>query len=71
MTRMMMSESEELMLGSYPPSTKPHTFEFPKWEYSEAPKGMMYRGKYKVVNSFIDSDGNNHLSFDYELTISK
>lgn len=71
MTRMMISETEDLMLGSYPPSSTPHVFEFPKWEFSEAPKGMMYRGKYKVVNSFIDSDGNNHLNFDYELTINK
>lgn len=71
MTRMMISETEDLMLGSYPPSSAPHVFEFPKWDFSEAPKGMMYRGKYKVVNSFIDSDGNNHLNFDYELTITK
>lgn len=71
MTRMLMSETEDLMLGSYPPSSTPHVFEFPKWEFSEAPKGMMYRGKYKVVNSFIDSDGNSHLNFDYEFMIVK
>ncbi len=71
MTRMMISESEELMLGSYPPSSTPHVFEFPKWDYSEAPKGMMFRGKYKVNNSFIDSGKNKHLDFEYECNIVK
>jgi|EP01033_Poteriospumella_lacustris_P001651 Rho GDP-dissociation inhibitor len=71
MTRMMMTEAEDLMLGSYPPSSTPHVFEFPKWDFSEAPKGMMYRGKYRVVNSFIDSDRNNHLNFEYDFTIVK
>jgi Rho GDP-dissociation inhibitor len=71
MTRMMLSETEDLMLGSYPPSSQPHVFEFPKWDYNEAPKGMMYRGKYRVVNSFVDSDRNNHLNFEYELNIIK
>jgi len=48
----MFSDKEELMLGSYPPSSTPHTFEFPQWEYQEAPSGMLYRGRYKVKNSY-------------------
>jgi Rho GDP-dissociation inhibitor len=68
---MLASETEELVIGSYPPSSEPHKFEFPKWEYSEAPKGMMLRGKYKVSNQFIDSDKVKHLEFDYELNIVK
>lgn len=71
MTRMMISESEELTLGSYPPSSTPHVFEFPKWDYSEAPRGMMFRGKYKVNNSFIDSSKKKHLDFEYECNIVK
>ncbi len=70
-TRMMVNDKDELMIGSYPPSSTPHNFEFPKWDYNEAPKGMLMRGKYKVSNSFIDSDKVKHLDFDYELNIVK
>lgn len=71
MARMMLSETEELVLGSYPPSSVPHVFEFPKWDYSEAPSGMLYRGKYRVNNSFVDSDKRKHLQFEYDFTIVK
>lgn len=70
-TRMMISDVEESVLGSYPPSSTPHVFEFPRWDYTEAPKGMMYRGKYSVKNSFIDSDKKKHLELNYELSIVK
>eukprot|EP01035_Chromulina_nebulosa_P017533 gene17533-23095_t len=62
---------EELSLGSYPPSSNIHTFEFPKWEYSEAPKGMLFRGEYKAVNIFVDSDSNTHLKIEYKVFIVK
>lgn len=65
------TEKEELMIGSYPPSSEPHKFEFPKWDYNEAPKGMMLRGKYKVINYFIDSDKVKHLEFEYDFNIVK
>ena len=68
---MMGTEKDELVIGSYPPSSEPHKFEFPKWDYNEAPKGMMLRGKYKVSNQFIDSDKVKHLEFEYELNIVK
>jgi len=67
----MLSETEELVLGSYPPSSTPHVFEFPKWGFNEAPKGMMMRGKYVVSNSFVDSDKVKHLEFGYDLSIGK
>jgi hypothetical protein len=38
---MMMTEEESLMIGSYPPASVPHTFEFPKFDYNTAPKGMV------------------------------
>ena len=67
--KLMFSEKEELVIGSYPPAAEPHVFEFPRFNYSEAPSGMMYRGTYTVVNSFVDSDGTEHQKFDYELKI--
>ena len=67
--KMMFSDKEELVIGSYPPAAVPHVFEFPRFNYSEAPSGMMYRGTYTVVNTFVDSDGVQHEKFDYELRI--
>lgn len=68
---MLATEKDELVIGSYPPSSEPHNFVYPKWDYNEAPKGMMLRGKYKVSNQFVDSDKVKHLEFEYELNIVK
>ncbi|KAJ1410387.1 RHO protein GDP dissociation inhibitor [Ochromonadaceae sp. CCMP2298] len=65
------TDKEELVIGSYPPSSEPHKFEFPKREYNEAPRGMMARGKYRVSNYFADSDKVRHLEFEYDLQIVK
>lgn len=67
----LLTDKEELVIGSYPPASEPHRFEFPRYEYSEAPKGLMMRGKYRVSNQFVDSDKIQHLEFDYELNIVK
>jgi hypothetical protein len=37
----MMSDEDSLMIGSYTPSDLPFTFEFPKFDFNEAPKGMV------------------------------
>lgn len=72
-SRLLFTETEELMIGSYPPSSSEHTFEFPRWDYNEAPVGMMSRGTYKVVNKiFCSTEGNKPLAeFHYPLTIVK
>ena len=68
---MVKSEKEDLVIGSYPPAAAPHEFEFPRFEYIEAPSGMMYRGTYTIRNQFSDSDGAVHLAFYYDLRIQK
>jgi Rho GDP-dissociation inhibitor len=70
-SKMLFTEREELMIGSYPPSSTPHTFDFPKWEYSIAPSGMLYRGTYKVKNLFVFNKGEVLTSFEYPLHIIK
>jgi len=71
-TKLMFSNKEELMLGSYPPSSTPHTFEFPQWEYQEAPSGMMYRGTYGCKNSYFQgSDKSPFAEFEYNLNITR
>ena len=70
-SKMLFTERDELMIGSYPPSSTPHTFDFPKWEYSIAPSGMLYRGTYKVKNIFVFNKGEVLTSFEYPLHIVK
>lgn len=67
----MFSDTEELVLGSYPPSSNIQVFEFPKWDYNEAPKGMLYRGDYRAINLFVDGDGKTHLRIEYYAHIVK
>ena len=71
LSKMVYSETEELSLGSYPPSSQPFTFEFPRFDYSEAPKGMLFRGDYKAKNEFIDTEGNTHFKITYQAHIVK
>ena len=70
-SKLLFTEKEELMIGSYPPSSAPFTFEFPKWDYNSAPSGMMYRGTYKVKNSFYFNGNELLASFEYPLRIVK
>ena len=69
--KVMFSDTDELVIGSYPPSSTPHIFEFPRFNYIEAPSGMMYRGTYTVKNKFISSDKVTHLEYSYELRVTK
>ena len=69
--RGIFSTTEELVLGSYAPQTALHTFEFPRWGFNEAPKGMMYRGKYIATDKFIDTDKVCHLEYSYPVNITK
>lgn len=58
-------------LGSYAPNTtsKPyHEVELPE---SEAPSGMLVRGKYSAVSKFIDDDKVNHLTLNWGVEIVK
>lgn len=69
--KMGLTQADELMIGSYPPQSKPHIFEFPRNGWMDAPKGMMYRGKYVSSDKFVDSDGLVHLEYSYPLTVTK
>ena len=67
----LASEKDDLVIGSYPPAVEPHFFEFPRFEYMDAPSGMMYRGTYTIRNQFSDSDGVVHLAYYYDLRIQR
>uniref|UniRef100_A0A7S3JZ16 Rho GDP-dissociation inhibitor n=1 Tax=Aureoumbra lagunensis TaxID=44058 RepID=A0A7S3JZ16_9STRA len=69
--KMGVTNSDDLMIGSYAPQSAPHVFEFPRHGWMDAPKGMMYRGNYTSQDKFVDSDGVTHLEYSYPLKITK
>jgi Rho GDP-dissociation inhibitor len=56
------------MIGSFPPSDKPESFQFPE---EVVPSGMLARGKYRATCRFMDDDGHLHLEFEYTFEIKK
>ncbi len=67
----IFSQSGDVMLGSYAPQSAPHVFEFPRRGWNTAPSGMMFRGRYTSVDSYADSDGAGHLTYEYSFEIKK
>jgi hypothetical protein len=43
-----LSVKDEIVLGSYAPQSYTHEFVFPRHDWSVAPSGMVYRGKYSA-----------------------
>ncbi|EDO19041.1 hypothetical protein Kpol_2000p5 [Vanderwaltozyma polyspora DSM 70294] len=58
-------------LGSYAPNTKAKPFYEVDLPESEAPSGLLARGKYNASSKFIDDDGVNHLALRWGVEIVK
>ena len=56
------------MVGSYGPRAERQQWLSPK---DEAPKGVVYRGNYKIHSRFVDDDGEVHLEWSWEMEIKK
>ena len=69
--RGLISQSDEIMIGSYAPSSTPNVFVSPRdgWQY--APEGMVFRGKYNCYCDFVDLHGESHLAFKWSIKIGK
>ncbi|QUC20218.1 uncharacterized protein UV8b_04459 [Ustilaginoidea virens] len=59
------------MIGSYAPNTDKQPVYIKKFQEEEAPSGMLARGHYSAVSSFVDDDGKQHLSFEWSFDIAK
>ncbi|OQR82660.1 rho GDP-dissociation inhibitor [Achlya hypogyna] len=70
-TKHLLSVKEDVVLGSYAPQSATHDFKFPRHGWSEAPAGLLYRGKYHAECKFADSEGVEHLRFSYRFDIKK
>jgi len=62
------ADKQTYMVGSYGPRKDAQSFTCP---IEEAPKGMMYRGNYKIHSKFVDDDNLVHLEWDWEMEIKK
>ncbi|KAK7734165.1 rho GDP dissociation inhibitor [Diaporthe eres] len=59
------------MIGSYAPNTDKQPVYTKKFNEEEAPSGMLARGHYNAVSSFVDDDKKEHLKFEWSFDISK
>jgi len=66
-----LKEKQQEMLGSYSPNTEEKPVYEKAFQPDEAPSGMLARGKYNAVSTFIDDDMKEHLRFEWSLEIKK
>ncbi|KAL6694121.1 E set domain-containing protein [Trichoderma pleuroticola] len=59
------------MIGSYAPNTENQPTYVKKFHEEEAPSGMLARGKYDAISSFVDDDKKKHLEFEWKFEIVK
>ncbi|KAI1367305.1 rho GDP dissociation inhibitor [Xylaria arbuscula] len=59
------------MLGSYAPNTDNQPVYTKRFQEEEAPSGMIARGHYNAVSTFVDDDKKTHLQFEWSFDISK
>merc|ERR1712224_1019380 len=59
------------MIGSYAPNTDKQTTYTKKFQEEEAPSGMLARGHYNAISSFVDDDKKTHLQFEWSFDIAK
>ncbi|KAK2746320.1 hypothetical protein FQN57_003201 [Myotisia sp. PD_48] len=66
-----MSNVNNLIQGSYAPSTTDRPVYEKKFIEEEAPSGMLARGSYNATSRFVDDDDHDHLRFDWSFVIAK
>ncbi|RYP73862.1 hypothetical protein DL769_004128 [Monosporascus sp. CRB-8-3] len=59
------------MLGSYAPNTDKQPLYTKRFQEEDAPSGMLARGHYNAISSFVDDDKKTHLQFEWSFDISK
>ncbi|CAN8102507.1 unnamed protein product [Discula destructiva] len=59
------------MIGSYAPNTDKQPLYTKKFNEEEAPSGMLTRGHYNAISSFVDDDKKEHLKFEWSFDIAK
>ncbi|RDW69479.1 hypothetical protein BP6252_08499 [Coleophoma cylindrospora] len=65
-----VSKDQE-MIGSYAPNTDKTPFYTKRFADEDAPSGMLARGHYTAVSTFVDDDKHKHLEFEWSFDIAK
>lgn len=65
-----VSKDQE-MLGSYVPNTEKTPEYIKRFAEEDAPSGMIARGHYNAVSTFVDDDQKTHLTFEWSFDIAK
>ncbi|KAG0646277.1 Rho GDP-dissociation inhibitor [Hyphodiscus hymeniophilus] len=65
-----VSKDQE-MLGSYAPNTDKSPEYTKRFAEEDAPSGMLARGHYNAVSTFVDDDHKTHLTFEWSFDIAK
>ncbi|POS88299.1 putative Rho GDP-dissociation inhibitor [Erysiphe pulchra] len=65
-----VSKDQE-MIGSYAPNTDKNPFYVKRFAEEDAPSGILARGHYTAISTFIDDDKKIHLKFEWAFDISK
>lgn len=65
-----VSKDQE-MIGSYAPNTDKNPFYIKRFSEEDAPSGLLARGHYTAISTFIDDDKKVHLRFEWAFDISK
>jgi len=65
-----VSKDQE-MIGSYVPNTEETPHYVKRFADEDAPSGMLARGHYNAVSTFVDDDKHKHLEFEWSFDIAK
>jgi len=65
-----VSKDQE-MIGSYAPNTDRNPIYTKRFAEEDAPSGMLARGHYTAVSTFVDDDKKRHLEFEWSFDIAK
>jgi len=65
-----VSKDQE-MIGSYAPNTDINPVHSKRFAEEDAPSGMLARGHYTAISTFVDDDKKKHLEFEWSFDISK
>lgn len=61
----VLSNTDEVVLGSYAPRSTPYEFVYPRHDWLDTPSGMFYRGKYMAQFRLVDDDKAEHIKNYY------
>ncbi|KAL2108431.1 hypothetical protein VUR80DRAFT_3824 [Thermomyces stellatus] len=59
------------MIGSYAPNTDKQPTYTKRFAEEEAPSGVLARGHYNAISTFVDDDKKKHLEFEWSFDIAK